>query len=64
MIEHTNKKSGNMIYSPDYHIPLGQAVRMSNGDYALRVKKDKTTYEEIPIGKLMPMIVQTADANV
>lgn len=64
MIERTNKKAGNMLYSPDHHIPLGQAVKMPNGDYALRVKKDKNTYEEIPIGRLMPMIVQTADANV
>ena len=62
MIERSNKKVGNMVYSPDHHIPLGQAIKTPNGEYALRVKRDKT-YEEIPIGRLVPMIVQTADAS-
>ena len=51
-----------MIYSPNHHIPLGQAVTTQNGEYGLRVKKDKDTYEVIPIGKLMPMIVKSADS--
>lgn len=61
MTVYKNKKADNMVYSPNQHIPLGQAIKLSNGEYALRVKKDKN-YEEIPLGRLMPMIVQTADA--
>lgn len=64
MTEHPNKKAHNMVYSPDYHIPLGQAIKLENGEYGLRVKKDKNTYEEIPIGKLMSQIVQIADDTI
>ena len=52
------KRATAMIYSPNHHIPLGQAVKTQNGEYGLRVKKDKV----IPIGKLMPMIVKAADS--
>lgn len=64
MAEHPSKKADNMVYSPDHHIPLGQAVKTENGEYGLRVKKDKATYEVVPIGKLMSQIVQVADAAV
>ena len=56
------KRATAMIYSPNHHIPLGQAVKTQNGEYGLRVKKDKDTYEVIPIGKLMPMIVKATDS--
>lgn len=64
MTERSSKKADNMVYSPDHHIPLGQAVKIANGEYGLRVKKDKTTYEVVPIGKLLSQIVQVADATV
>lgn len=61
MTEQSSKKSENMVYSPQHHVPIGQAIKLENGDYGLRVKKDKITYEVIPIGKLMSQIVQIAD---
>ena len=63
MANGTNKKSDNMVYSPTHHIPLGQAVKNQEGDYALRVKRDKNTYEMIPIGKLVAQIIQVADLS-
>ena len=51
-----------MVYSRDLHIPVGQAVKTANGEYGLRVKKDKN-YEVITIGDLMPMIIKAADAT-
>ena len=64
MAERAGKKAEKMVYAPTHHIPLGQAVKTPTGEYGLRVKKDKSTYEVIPIGKLMPMIVQAADSTV
>ena len=62
MTERPPKKSENMVYSPDLHIPLGQAVKTESGEYGLRVKRDKN-YEVITIGNLMPMIIKAADAK-
>lgn len=64
MTERASKKAENMVYSPDLHIPLGQAVKTDSGEYGLRVKKDKTTYEVVPISKLMSQIVHVADATI
>ena len=64
MTERDSKKTDHMVYSPDHHIPLGQAVKTENGEYGLRVKKDKSTYEVVPIGKLMSQIIQVADSSV
>lgn len=58
-----SKKTTNMVYSPDLHIPLGQAVKTENGEYGLRVKKDQTTFEVVPLGRLMSQIVQIADTT-
>ena len=63
MADQNTKKATNMIQSPDLHIPLGQAVRTKSGEYGLRVKKDKVTFEVIPISKLMSQIVYVADAT-
>lgn len=57
------KTATNMVYSPDHHIPLGQAVKTPDGEYGLRIKKDKTTYEVVTIGKLMTQIVKAAAIN-
>ena len=62
MTERPSKKAENMVYSRDLHIPVGQAVKTENGEYGLRVKKDKN-YEVITIGELMPMIIKAADAK-
>ena len=58
----SSKKNENMVYTEEFHIPLGQAVKTPTGDYGLRVKRDKN-YEVIPLGKLMAQIVQLADAT-
>ena len=52
-----------MIYSPDHHIPLGQAVKSENGKYGLRVKKDKSTFEFVPIDNLISQIIRVADSE-
>lgn len=62
MRENGSKKTENMVYTEEFHIPLGQAVKTPTGDYGLRVKKDKN-YEVIPVAKLMAQIVQLADAT-
>jgi len=61
MAECPNKKADNMVYSPDYHVPIGQAIKHENGEYYLRVKKDKLTFEDISISKLLSEIIQIAD---
>lgn len=35
MAECPNKKADNMVYSPDYHVPIGQAIKHENGEYYL-----------------------------
>ena len=62
MREHS-KNTTNMVYIPDLHIPLGQAVKTEDGEYGLRIKKDKTTFEVVPLGRLMSQIIQIADTT-
>lgn len=57
------KTTMNMVYTPDHHIPLGQAIITPDGEYGLRIKKDKTTYETVTIGKLMSQIMQATDGR-
>lgn len=52
------KKVPAMLYSPHHHIPIGQAVKAPNGEYVLRVKKDKHTYEEVSLSKLLHIFAQ------
>ena len=62
LLSETVKSTLNMIYTPNYHIPIGQAVKAPNGEYVLRVKKDKHTYEEVSISKLLRMFVHAVDS--
>ena len=62
MTEHPPKKANNMVYTPDQHIPVGQAVKISKGKYGLLIKKDKK-YELIPMGDLMEQVVHTAESR-
>jgi len=64
MTEQHNKSTSNMIYTSNYHIPLGQAMKNDKGEYGLRVKKDKNRYEFIPINELMSQIIRVADSIV
>lgn len=56
------KKVPAMLYSPHHHIPIGQAAKAPNGEYVLRVKKDKHTYKEVSISKLLRMFVHAVDS--
>ena len=56
------KKVPAMLYSPHHHIPIGQAAKAPNGEYVLRVKKDKHTYEKVSISKLLRMFVHAVDS--
>ena len=51
-----------MVYTPEQHIPVGQAVKISKGKYGLLIKKDKK-YELIPMGDLMEQVVHTAESR-
>ena len=57
------KKKTNMVYTPECRIPIGEAVKMDTGEYALRIKKPKSKeVEVIPIGKLVTKVAQAAES--
>lgn len=60
-----NKKTKKkMVYTPERHIPIGEALKSENGEYALRIKKaNSNEVEIISIGKLMTAVAQTAEAQ-
>ncbi len=61
----SNNKNNRMVYTPEHHIPVGEAVMMENGEYALRIKKPKgPEYEVISLGKLMTAVSQKAAAPI
>lgn len=62
MTKQNTKKQDNMVYTPEQHIPVGQAVKISKGKYGLLIKKDKK-YELIPMGGLMEQVVHTAESR-
>lgn len=54
----------NMIYTPDRHIPVGEAVKMADGEYGLRIKRAKGhDVDIIPISKLYSQVINTAEAR-
>lgn len=56
-----NKK---MIYTPERHIPIGEAIKTETGEYALVLKrKGENEYETMPMGQLMSKVVQVADST-
>lgn len=64
MIKSSNKKS-RMVYTPEFHIPVGEAVMTESGEYGLRIKKPKgSEYEVISLGKLMTAVSQKVTASV
>lgn len=57
-------KPSRMVYTPECHIPIGEAIVTDSGEYALRIKKPKSQDVEIvPIGKLMTQVAQAAQAT-
>lgn len=56
-------KPSKMVYTPQCHIPIGEAIVTDNGEYALRIKKPKSQeVEVISIGKLMTQVAQAAES--
>ena len=52
------------IYTPDHHIPIGEALKLADGEYALRIKKPKSQEVEIiRIGKLLSQVATTAETR-
>ena len=61
MADKKNKKK-KMVYTPNCHIPIGEAVKKENGEYALRIKKPNSPdIEVVSIVELMSEVIQTAD---
>lgn len=58
------KNTNDMIYTPIHHIPMGQAIKMPNGEYGVRIKKDKDTFEEVSMGYFNSQMIKIADAIV
>ena len=54
-----------MVYTPEHRIPLGEAVKTRNGEYALKIKKTNSSQTEvIPIGVLLSQIMQTIGKDI
>lgn len=54
-----------MVYTPEYHIPVGEAIITENGEPALRIKKPKAQeFDVITLGKLAAAITQKAKVVV
>ena len=54
----------NMIYTPDRHIPIGEAVKMADGEYGLRIKRAKSQEVDIiPISKLYSQVINIAESR-
>lgn len=57
-------KTSKMVYTPQCHIPIGEAILTESGEYALRIKKPKSQeVEVISIGKLMTQVAQAAEST-
>lgn len=62
MTKSVSEKKKKMVYTPEHHIPLGEAIKTDSGDYGLRIKRDKQ-YETVSISQLMSQIIQTVDSK-
>lgn len=50
----------NLIYSPEYRIPLFEAVTTETGARAIRVKRNKI-YEVVTLDTLLALILKDTD---
>ena len=53
------KNTPHMIYSPEKHIPLFEAVTTETGARAIRVKRNKA-YEVVTLDTLLALVLQNA----
>ena len=61
MTEQTRRKK-NMVYTPNDHIPIGEAIKRPDGSHAIRVKNPKTKKEdEISLDGLFEAVVHAAN---
>lgn len=52
-----------MVYTPNSHIPVGEAVKRPDGSHAIRVKNPRTNKtDEISLDSLFEEVVQKAKA--
>lgn len=50
-----------MVYTPEYKIPIGEAITLPDGHLGLRIKKTgANVYEEIPIDHFLGLVFQAA----
>ena len=55
-------KKKNMVYTPQQHIPVGDAVKTDTGELAIRVKKPNAPqYEVVPIGAFLTQVAKAAE---
>lgn len=53
-----------LIKTPIHNIPIGEAVKSPDGHYSLRIKKPKgNEIEEVPLDKLLSMVVSIAEED-
>lgn len=47
------KRKPNMIYTPNCHIPIGEAIKNPDGTLAIRIKRNSSNqYDEISLDNL------------
>ena len=57
-----NKYRPRIVKTPQFNIPIGEAIKKPEGHYSLRIKKAKSQeVEVIPLDQLNKMIMQEAE---
>lgn len=55
------KRKPNMIYTPNCHIPIGEAIKNPDGTLAIRIKRNSSNqYDEISLDNLYQSAVRKA----
>lgn len=51
----------NMVYTPKFHIPVGEALKLPDGSHVLRIKNPATKkYDEISLDSLNTAVIEKA----
>lgn len=62
MKQDTRRKK--IIRTPLHGIPIGEALRRPDGRYILRIKRPKgNEIEDVPLERLLSMVVRTAEES-
>ncbi len=55
------QRKTNMIYTPNCHIPIGEAIKNPDGTLAIRIKRNSSNqYDEISLDNLYQSAVMKA----